>query len=203
MSRDEAHPWADAWNGFYESGATPWDLGRAHPELERRLSLESSLGTSGPGGVLVPGAGTGHDATAFARAGWSVTALDLAQAVELPLRAALDPYDGAVEIGDALAFETRQPFDLVFDHTFFCAIDPPLRAEFGSMCRRVLKPGGSVVSIVFPIGDPEAGGPPFGFDAEMLDAALGNGFDRGEVSPPFDTPGRRSPHQWATWTFSG
>ena len=203
MPSGQEHPWADAWNALYEGGSTPWDLGRPHPELDRRLSLDPALGTAGVGRALVPGAGTGHDAAALARAGWDVTALDLADATEGGLLEALAPYGGSVEIGDALAFTPEEPFDLVFDHTFFCAIDPALRPEFGSMCRRVLRSGGAIVSIVFPIGSPDSGGPPWGFDPEMLGAALGEGFHRGEVSPSFESVGRRSPHQWASWTFDG
>ena len=197
------HPWEEAWNSLYEAGTTPWDLGRPHPELVRRLSIDPSLGTGTVKRVLVPGAGSGQDAGALARAGWAVTAADLAPAVEQKLGAAIEPYGGTVTIGDALALEEDEPFDLVFDHTFFCAIDPDLRPEFGTLCRRVLAPGGAVISIVFPIGNPSGGGPPWGFDVEMLEGALGDGFEMAEVSEPFTTKRRRSPHVWARWRFDG
>ena len=197
------HPWAEAWNSLYEAGTTPWDLGRPHPELVRRLSVDPSLGTRSVSRVLVPGAGSGHDAGALARAGWDVTAADLAAAVEPKLRAAIDPYGGTVTIGDALALDDAESFDRVFDHTFFCAIEPDLRPEFGNLCSRVLAPGGAVISIVFPIGTPSSGGPPWGFDVEMLEGALGDGFEMAEVSEPFTTKRRRSPHVWARWRFDG
>ena len=196
------HPWAEAWNSLYEAGTTPWDLGQPHPELVRRLEIEPSLGTGSVGRALVPGAGSGQDAGALARAGWTIAAVDLAPAVEPKLRASVEPYGGTATIGDALALEEGEPFDLVFDHTFFCAIDPDLRPEFGTLCRRMLAPGGAVISIVFPIGI-RTGGPPWSFDVEMLGEALGDGFEVEEVSEPFTTKRRRSPHVWARWRFDG
>ena len=111
-------PDADAWNVRYELGTIPWDLGRAHPELETRLALDPSLGLGTVGTALVPGAGTGHDAAALAQAGWHVTAIDIAPAVESALLRRLQADHSSVVIGDSLALDVNDPFDLVFDHTF-------------------------------------------------------------------------------------
>ena len=154
-------PDADAWNARYELGTTPWDLGRAHPELETRLALDPSLGLGFVGTALVPGAGTGHDAAALAQAGWHVTAIDIAPAVESALLRRLHADHSSVVIGDSLGLDVDDPFDLVFDHTFFCALDPGDRGRFGAMVDRVLGRSGALISIVFPIGRPASeGGPP-------------------------------------------
>lgn len=193
-------PNADAWNASYEIGSIPWDLGRAHPELETRLAVDPSLGTDSVGSVLVPGAGTGHDAAALAQAGWRVTAVDLAPAVETALLRRLDADGGSVVIGDSLELEVEKPFDLVFDHTFFCALDPADRPRFGSMAHRVLARSGSVISVVFPIGRPASdGGPPWGFDVEDMARALGDGFTLDERGGHTRMSGRRWPHAWTRW----
>ena len=44
-------PDADAWNARYEIGSIPWDLGRAHPELETRLALDPALVPVGEGSL--------------------------------------------------------------------------------------------------------------------------------------------------------
>lgn len=193
-------PDADAWNARYEIGSIPWDLGRAHPELETRLALDPSLGTGRVGSVLVPGAGTGHDAAALAQAGWRVTAIDIAPAVERALLRRLEADRAAVLIGDALEFEFDDPFDLVFDHTFFCALDPDDRSQFGDMVGRVLTGSGSLISIIFPIGRPTAdGGPPWGFDTPDMAAALGERFGIEENAGHMRVAGRRWPHAWTRW----
>jgi SAM-dependent methyltransferase len=193
-------PDADAWNARYEIGSIPWDLGRAHPELETRLALDPALGTRSVGRVLVPGAGTGHDAAALAQAGWRVTAVDIAPAVEAALLRRLAADHASVLIADSLEIEVDEPFDLIFDHTFFCAIDPPDRPRFGAMVDRVLAWSGSVISIVFPIGRPASeGGPPWGFEPDDLAAALGPGFSLEERGGRSHVSGRRWPYAWTRW----
>lgn len=192
---------AEAWSARYEIGSTPWDLGRPHPELERRLTADPGLSDGRGRSVLVPGAGTGHDAAAFASRGWSVVAVDLASGVEAELRSRLEPFGARVLIGDALSYEPTESFDLVFDHTFFCAIDPSERSDFGRMVDRVLGSTGMLISIVFPIGRPSSqGGPPWGLDVEDLGSALSSGFELAESATPSRVPGRRWPHAWTRWS---
>ena len=193
-------PDADAWNVRYELGTIPWDLGRAHPELETRLALDPSLGLGTVGTALVPGAGTGHDAAALAQAGWHVTAIDIAPAVESALLRRLQADHSSVVIGDSLALDVDDPFDLVFDHTFFCAIDPSERERFGAMVDRVLSRSGALISIVFPIGRPASeGGPPWGVGTDDLASALGDSFVLAEAGARMRIPGRRWPHEWTRW----
>jgi len=193
-------PDADAWNARYEIGSIPWDLGRAHPELETRLALDPALGTRSVGRVLVPGAGTGHDAAALAQAGWRVTAVDIAPAVEAALLRRLDAEHASVFVADSLDLEVDEPFDLLFDHTFFCAIDPSDRTRFGAMADRVLGSSGALISIVFPIGRPASeGGPPWGFGTEDLAGALGDRFALEEEGGHSRVAGRRWPYAWTRW----
>jgi len=193
-------PDAQTWSARYELGSIPWDLGRAHPELEARLAVDATLGLGTVGSVLVPGAGTGHDARALAAAGWDTTALDFAPGAERALQNRLSGFDAHVVIGDALGWRTDRSFDLVFDHTFFCALDPDVRTGFGAMVDQVLSETGSVVSVVFPLGKPSShGGPPWGFAPADVDEVLGSGFELVESSLAETTPGRRWPHVWARW----
>lgn len=193
-------PDADAWNASYELGTTPWDLGRAHPELETRLALDPSLGLGVVGSALVPGAGTGHDAAALAQAGWHVTAVDIAPAVESALLRRLHADRGSVVIGDSLDLAVDDPFDLVFDHTFFCALDPVDRERFGAMVDRATGRSGALISIVFPIGrSASEGGPPWGVGVHDVASALGDTFVLAEEGGRMRVPGRRWPHEWTRW----
>ena len=54
-----------------------------------------------------------------------------------------------------------------YDCTFLCAIDPNKRKKWADVYARVIKPGGVLVSLVFPCGDFE-GGPPYALSPEIV-----------------------------------
>lgn len=178
----------DDWANRYQSGTTPWDLGRPHDELVRRLP---ELGP--PGKALVPGAGRGHDAAALAAAGWSVTAIDFAPVLTDHLAQAVGP-NGRVVIGDVLDFSPPSPVDLVFDHTFFCAIPPDRRPDFGRWVANAVRAGGRVASVVFPVDRPATEpSPPYPMTSSDFMTALGAAF-----TVETDEPASRSGRSWET-----
>ncbi len=164
-------PTAEDWGALYAGGVTPWDVGDPHPELMARLEA-GKLGE--PGTALVPGCGLGHDAVALAQAGWMVTAVDFAAELADIVPDRLAPFGGAFLDADALDLDI-EPVDLIFDHTFFCAIHPTRRPDHGAMVRRLLRQGGTLASIVFPRGEP-IDGPPWGMEPRHVLAVLGEGF---------------------------
>ncbi len=173
------------WAAHYAAANTPWDLGGPHPELSQRLS-DGDLAPPRDGArALVPGCGHGHDALALARRGWVVTAVDLVPDLAETLGKELARRGGRFLRGDVLALvpgeagpgAVGQPFDLVWDHTFFCALHPSLRAGWGHVAGSLVAVGGRYVSLVFPTGKPAAeGGPPFGMSTDDVVAALGREF---------------------------
>jgi SAM-dependent methyltransferase len=164
------------WLARYDAHNTPWDRGSAHPELVARIESGVMAPPRAGARALVPGAGRGHDAVVLARAGWSVTAVDFVEDLAVDASRALAPFGGTFVAADALEF-TGEGFDLIWEHTFFCAIDPAQRASWGAMVRRNLVPGGRLEALVFPADKPmETGGPPFGYGICELLVALGKGF---------------------------
>lgn len=196
-------PDAASWSFRYEINSAPWDLGEPHPELVRRLDEDAGLGGT-VGSALVPGAGFGEDAGALARAGWTVTAIDFAEGAGPKLKSQVEPHGGSAVIADVLGYQPVEAFDLIFDHTFFCAIEPGQRTDFGLMVERLLAPGGRFISLVFPIGKPEAQeGPPWGIDVDMIDQALTDGFRLVSASEEFTSRRRQWAQRWAVWERLG
>ena len=78
------------WEALYQANDTFWDHGVASPGLVDYLAANPALP---PGQTLVPGCGSGHDARALAKAGWSVTGLDLAPS-SVPLAKRLADEEG-------------------------------------------------------------------------------------------------------------
>src|SRR5436190_12191594 len=63
------------WEGRYQAGDMPWEKGEPSPGLVDFLSAHAELAR---GTVCVPGCGTGHDARAWAKAGFETYGYDLA-----------------------------------------------------------------------------------------------------------------------------
>jgi methyl halide transferase len=168
---------AKAWDERYRTGDTPWDKGEPSPGLVDFLAQEKYT----PGTVLVPGCGRGYDCQELARHGFEVTGLDLCN-VAFADAAAAAPSVRFI-VGDFLT-HTGQ-YDLVFEHTCFCAIHPDLRDPYVESAARVLKPGGHLLGIFYNIRTEE--GPPFGTTRAEL-------WER--FSPRFELVSEKVPRSW-------
>lgn len=181
------------WAARYLSGDTPWDLGGPHPELSARLQDGRLLPPRSGATAFVPGAGAGHDALALARRGWVVTAADLVEALAPRVGPDLERKGGRFVVGDAIEFEAEGGFDLVWDHTFFCAIPPGRRDAWGRQVNSLLAPGGVYAALVFPVSKPASeGGPPFGMEEAHVREALGPLFRVEECGPVSRAVARRT-----------
>lgn len=174
------------WGERYRLGDTPWEKGRAHPALKTLLSEHRDLFSAGME-VLVPGCGLGHDARLIAaETGARVTGLDVApEALE---QAVLLTSPGGPEWqwGDLFTWEGQ--YQLVFEHTCFCAIPPARRPEYVEAMARLIPPGGWLLGIFFlnPDHDKDEG-PPFGVELAELEDFFRNDFEIQWSQPPSET----------------
>lgn len=175
------------WEERYQTGDMPWEKGEASPGLVDFLAEHPELPR---GTVCVPGCGTGHDARVWVRAGFDVTGLDIApSAIRLSReRTSAAGLKAKFELGDFLKEKPSRPFDWVFEHTLFCAIDPGERDEYGRALLRWLKPGGDYLAINYII--PDRDGPPFGTTREELWRRFSPAFDLIEEVVPRSYPNR-------------
>ncbi len=190
------------WGARYAKGDTPWDLGGPHPELVRRIAAGELAPPRGGGRAFVPGCGRGHDALRLARAGWTVLAVDLVGDLEAELAPRLARDGGRFLVADALGLDPGDfggPFELVLEHTFFCALELDQRPAWGELMRRAVAPGGRLAALVFPVDKPrEEGGPPHRSPTGDLAAALGREFRRAaDKEVRARGPGRRWKERFA------
>lgn len=161
------------WTGLYQAQDTGWDLGEVSPvfaAIVPRLKLQKSR-------VLVLGAGTGNDAAFFAEMGHVVTAVDFSEEAVARGRAKYGHLSNLRFLqADAFALprEMDGGFDLILEHTCYCAINPSRRGELVRAWRRCLSPGGHLLGVFFTIDKRQ--GPPFGSSEWELRARLGKGF---------------------------
>jgi len=153
------------WEELYQSGETFWDKGEPSPGLVDFLDAHPDLTR---GRVLVPGCGTGHDARAWNQAGYQVVGYDIApSAVRLARqRTQSSGLTAAFEEGDFLTDTPWFPFDWIFEHTLFCAIQPARREDYVQAILRWLKPGGFFLAVHYMI--PDEDGPPFGTNRQEV-----------------------------------
>lgn len=127
--------------------------------------------------VLVPGAGSGNDAAWFAEHGHLVTAVDFSEEAIARAQAKYGHLTN-LKFVKADIFDLPQQmngaFDLVFEHTCYCAITPSRRNELVRVWRRVLSENGLLTGVFFVMDKPF--GPPYGGSEWELRARLGKGF---------------------------
>lgn len=188
MSNDVNSP--NFWQTIYHQGHTGWDLGGPTPVFQRLLQS----GAYPPGHMMVLGAGLGHDARLFARAGFQVTAVDFAPAAVQYMRLHNDAQAPvAVVKSDIFSLPPllSGQFDYVLEYTCYCAIDPQRHAEYARVVAGLLKPGGTYIALAFPT-DARDGGPPFAVSPEeLIDLLQEEGLTLQHSELPADSVGPR------------
>jgi cyclopropane fatty-acyl-phospholipid synthase-like methyltransferase len=167
------------------------------------------------GRALVPGCGRGYDIALLASSERFVVGLEYsptAAAEAAAYLAAEHPDKMAfckIVTGDFFAFEDDERYDFVYDYTFFCAIKPERRGEWAKRMDKLLAPGGTLLTMVFPLkmqppGTPVdfALGPPFLLKPEFYDVLQPYGLRRvetGEVEESLSDPRRVGAEAYAIW----
>ena len=63
-------------------------------------------------------------------------------------------------------------FALAYDYTFLCAIPPSLRPKWAARYAELIRPGGVLIALQFPLDGDRAGGPPFSLSPQIYDDLL-------------------------------
>lgn len=170
----------NGWEARWQTGETPWDAGAPAPALVALLADGDAAIPNGR--ALVPGCGAGYDVAALASADREVVGLDIAPSVEARFtevqQAAGVADRTSLFVGDFFG-ASLGAFDVLYDYTFLCALDPSQRPAWGARAAELVRPGGEVISLVFPMVDPPPGyeGPPWPLHPDDVASALGDRFE--------------------------
>ncbi len=189
------------WSMIWQTGRDGWELGRAAPPLARWVATHPERRAR----ALVVGCGRGHEVRMLARAGAAelVVGVDFAPEAIAAARA-LAAAEAEAAAGSRVEFRQADVFtlaaaperyDLVLEHTCFCAIAPERRAEYARVMQAVLVPGGRLVGLFWQHG--REGGPPFSVtrgEVEQLFAATGFTVAGAETAP--DSVASRAGQEW-------
>jgi SAM-dependent methyltransferase len=148
------------WSDIYKTEETPrWDLSEpaeALKDMLPRLKMPKSR-------VLVLGCGEGHDAAFFAQSGHVVTAVDFSAEA---LQRARKNYGHLSELSfveqDVFKLDPKfqNSFDIVFEHTCYCAVNPTKRAQLVKIWKQCLHEQGHLMGVFFV--HHKTLGPPYG-----------------------------------------
>ncbi len=151
---------SEYWTQVYHDEKTPgWDLGEPAAGLKDmlpRLKLPKSR-------ILILGCGEGHDAALFAEAGHVVTAIDFSEEAIARAKRNYAQYDNIQFICQdifKIPHEWNFSFDIIVEHTCFCAINPSRRSEMVKLWRRLLHEEGQIMAVFFAML--KRPGPPYG-----------------------------------------
>lgn len=147
----------DYWENKYIQQNTGWDIGSVSTPLKNYIDQLTNKQLK----ILIPGAGNGHEVAYLASKGFSdVTVVDIAQTPLKNIQKNIPDFPKENLIQQNF-FDHQNQYDLIIEQTFFCALDPILREKYAKKMKRLLKPKGKLVGLLFNF-ELTPDGPPFG-----------------------------------------
>jgi len=151
------------WEELYQADDTGWDRGDISPALPIWLDMGVFEGAKN---IIIPGCGRGYEVVELAKRGFHVTALDLAPSAITHLNKTLKSEGVADQVTavctNIFDYKDTGAFDVVYEQTCLCAIQPSERQYYADAVFNWLKPNGKLLLSMMQKG--AAGGPPFHCD---------------------------------------
>ncbi|MDN3643971.1 SAM-dependent methyltransferase [Lutimonas halocynthiae] len=145
------------WSEKYQSNQTGWDIGAISTPIKEYIDQLEDKHVS----ILIPGAGNAYEAAYLFEQGFTnVSIVDIA-------KEPLDNFKKSVpdfpkdKILQEDFFTHEGSYGLIFEQTFFCALDPSLRVNYIDKMKDLLKLNGKLVGLLFDFRLDDIG-PPFG-----------------------------------------
>jgi len=162
------------WEILYEKGKDDWDLGKTTPAL---LEFFKHLNCPKTGDVLVPAAGRGWDAEAWAKRGHKVVAVDFCSSAFDALEKLSDKNNNLTALNtDMFLLNSHdkkmsgKKFDIIYDYCSFNSIHPGRRDECIEMWLRMIKDDGIIIGFFFPLSNEKYREiPPYSISKEELE----------------------------------
>ncbi len=154
------------WEERYSTNETNWDTKEANPVFARLVQNSEFVK---PGKILIVGCGKGYDAVKAAQNGYEVTAVDFSSVALNYAKQLAEQSKVEIKFLNENIFTLNdnynESFDFVYEYTTYCAINPERRKEFATKISSLIKKGGRLITILFPLDNRE-GGPPFSIDVK-------------------------------------
>jgi hypothetical protein len=186
--------WQDAWR----EGRTGWDAGASPPILEELVASQELPN----GRAFVPGAGSGYDVMTLATSQRRVVGVDVAPVAAERFEQLRQGHPHAehmdYRVDDFFEFDPGASFDLMWDYTFLCALEPDMRPRWAARVDELLADDGELVALIFPV-DPvplNPGGPPHPMTPELVTDLLRPWFEPRVLEPVQRSHPGRAGKEW-------
>ncbi|ORY52814.1 S-adenosyl-L-methionine-dependent methyltransferase [Leucosporidium creatinivorum] len=209
-----ADPLGGAWDVAWQNQVTPWDASEVQHGLkelvEERWSAIEEQGIPWSSLVgqktLVAGCGRGNDCIYFAAKGMEAVGQDLSEKAVQVARENLASTPNApsgVTFEQADFFASPLPtslYSLAYDYTFFCALPPSMREAWAGRYAELVKKGGVLICLEFPIDGDRPLGPPYSVSSEAYEQVLSPHFEKIYSQAPSNPPeGREGREKVSVW----
>jgi hypothetical protein len=158
------------WSKRYAENDAVWDMGKVSPPLKGYIDQLQNKDLR----ILIPGCGNAYEAEYLIMQGFTnVTVIDISELLVGELKKKFSSGNPRIIFGDF--FELNEQFDLIIEQTFFCALDPALRAKYADKMHELLSDEGKLAGLFF---DKDFdGGPPFGGSKEEYENLFSGKFE--------------------------
>jgi methyl halide transferase len=136
---------AEYWQNRYQANETGWDLGEISTPIKEYIDQLTDKNIK----ILIPGCGNAYEAEYLWKNGFkNIFIADYAPSPldNFKLRVTDFP-ESQLLCSDF--FQLDQKFNLIIEQTFFCAINPELRAEYAQKVHELLESNGTLVGLLF------------------------------------------------------
>ena len=182
------------WERHYDEKDLRWDLDKVASPFVHLWEKRDIP----PCKAIVPGCGAGHEVMFLAEKGFEVTAVDYSHGAIRLLESAFEKNSFLSEVLHqdffTLGRKYNEIFDLMLEHTFFCAINPGMRQDYVETASRILKPGGSLIGLFYETN--EDGGPPFNTSQKDIEKYFSGSFRIESLSKTPHSVEQRRGKEW-------
>lgn len=135
------------WKNRWQNAQTGWDIGFPSTPMREYIDHLENKELR----ILIPGCGNGYEAEYLIKNGFKNTfVIDIAEDAIASLKKRFPDFpEENIFIGDF--FKLENSFDLIFEQTFFCALNPSLRPAYAKKMHELLNADGKLVGLLFDI----------------------------------------------------
>jgi methyl halide transferase len=145
------------WENRYKTNDIGWDTGQITTPIKEYIDQIKDKSIK----ILIPGCGNGYEFDYLLNNGFpNIFVLDYAK-TPLDNLSKRNPNFNPNHFIQSDFFEHQEQYDLIIEQTFFCALDPLLRAVYASKMNTLLRPKGKIIGLLFQFPLTEKG-PPYG-----------------------------------------
>jgi len=134
------------WDERYLNQEMGWDVGEVSPPLKNYFDQLQNKNIR----ILIPGAGNSYEAEYLHDNGFkNVFICDISIEPIQNLLTRTKGFPPSNTIHADFFHLNSEPFDLIIEQTFFCALNPSLRRDYFKKVHELLKPEGKLVGVLF------------------------------------------------------